>query len=227
MATTPATSEIPFRGFALAVLIFAATLTAVAVLYRPPSTAAHTRAAHLALNGNDVGTQDWRPSYSIPDTTGARRNPESFAGRALLLSFGYTHCPDACPTTLARLAQVRRLLGTNADQVQVVFVTIDPARDKAALLQGYVREFDPSFVALRGNDEETDATATAFHADYHLLQEGKKIFVEHTVDTYLVDPKGRVRVVLPYQLTARQVADDVLVVLREAGLCAAATPARA
>jgi protein SCO1/2 len=227
MTTTPATTEIPHRGLAVAALLAAAALTAVAVLYRPPAAARHSLAAPLALHGTDVSRQDWRPGYSIPDTAGVRRTPASFTGRVLLLSFGYTHCPDACPTTLARLAQVRQLLGANAGQVQVVFVTIDPARDKAALLQAYVREFDPGFIALRGNDDETDATATAFRADYHLLQQGKKIYVEHTVDTYLVDPTGRVRVVLPYQLTARQVADDVLAVLRDAGLCSAATPAQA
>lgn len=161
------------------------------------------------LNGRDVSAQRWTAGFSLLDTAGRRRTLADFRDKTVLLAFGYTRCPDACPTTLARLARVRELLGPDAPQVQVIFVTIDPERDSAALLDNYMRAFDPSFVALRGSASETDAAAQAFHANYQLLQYGKETLVEHTVDTYLVDAGARVREVLPYQLSADEVAADV------------------
>lgn len=189
-----------------------------ASLYPPTASWLRTLGSE-PLHGRDVTSEQWPVAFSLLDTNGQRRTLADFRGRAVLLAFGYTRCPDACPTTLARLAQVRRLLGTDADKVQILFVSIDPERDSAALLASYLGAFDPSFIALRGNDRETDAATRAFHADYHIVQYGKEVLVEHTVDTYLIDPRGRVRDVLPYDLTAQDVAQDVHSVLRESGLC--------
>ena len=171
------------------------------------------------LHGRDVAAQGWQGSFSLLDAQGRRRTLADFAGRVLLVDFGYTHCPDACPTTLSRAARVRQLLGRDADKVQVVFITIDPKRDGAQMLADYVAQFDPSIVALRGTEAETNAAAQAFHAEYHIIPHGQEVLVEHTVDTYLVDPNGQVRAVLPFDLSAEDVARDVQAALREAGLC--------
>jgi protein SCO1/2 len=171
------------------------------------------------FRGRDVGLQDWHGAFSLLDTSGKRRTLRDFGGKVVLLAFGYTRCPDACPTTLLRLAKARQLLEEDADKVQVLFVTIDPERDGAQMLESYVHTFDPTFVGLRGNEAETDAATDAFHADYRIMQHGKDVLVEHTVDTYLIDPVGRVRVVLPYSLSAEDVANDVHTVLRDSGLC--------
>jgi len=158
-------------------------------------------------------------AFSLMDTSGRRRTLADFSGKVVLLAFGYTHCPDACPTTLARMAKVRQLLGADAAKVQVLFVTIDPERDDATLLENYVHAFDPSFIGLRGSDAETDSAARAFQADYNIIPHGKDVLVEHTVDTYLIDPIGAIRVVFPYSQPAEEMAQDVHAALREAGLC--------
>lgn len=192
---------------ALCFLMVAGGATAYRLADKPP----------LVLNGKNVGPKDWRAAFSLLDPSGRRRTPGDFPGKALLVAFGYTRCPDACPTTLARLARVRQLLGADASRLQVIFITIDPERDTPELLGNYMQAFDPTFVALRGNDAETDAAAHAFHADYSLVQHGNDVLVEHTVDTYLVDSGGRIRDVLGYYLTADEVAQDVRAVLAAAG----------
>jgi protein SCO1/2 len=194
-------------------------LLLVAAMQYPPSAAWLRSVDRPKYFGKEVAAQDSRVSFSLTDSSGRRRSLTDFRGKVVLLTFGYTHCPDACPTTLARLAQVRQLLGADAANVQVLFVTIDPERDSAQLLGDYVHTFDPTFVALRGTESETDSAAGSFHAEYRLFERGKEVLVEHTVDTYLLDPKGRVRVILPYDLSAADAERDVHSILREAGLC--------
>jgi protein SCO1/2 len=166
------------------------------------------------LHGRDASAHVWKGDFSLVDTAGKRRTLADFQGKMVLLAFGYTRCPDACPTTLARLARVRQILGVDAGRLQVLFVTIDPERDTAQLLDSYVKAFDPSFIALRGNERETDAATRAFNAEYQITQYGKDVLVDHTVDTYLVDPAGQVREVLFYRLSAEDVAEDVHWALR-------------
>ena len=122
-----------------------------------------------------------------------------------------------CPTTLAKFAQVRRLLGTQADRVQAIFVTIDPERDTAELLRNYVPAFDPSFLGLRGTEAQTDAVTRAYHANYQILDYRGSVLVDHTASTYVIDAQGRVRLVTPYDQSARELADDVAALLRSDG----------
>ncbi len=189
-----------------------------AVLAYPPTASWLRSLERSPLHGQDVSSQGWNASFSLLDSSGRRRTVSDYSGKIVLLAFGYTHCPDACPTTLARLAKVRQLLGGNAGKLQVLFVTIDPERDSAQLLDTYVRNFDPTFIALRGSESETDAATGAFHAEYQILQHGQDILVEHTVDTYLIGPQGRVRVVLPFDASAEDVAQDVHSAMRDTGL---------
>jgi protein SCO1/2 len=189
-------------------------LFAVAVSTPPTASWLH-RFGRRPLNGRDLGEPGWPAAFDLQDTQGRRRTAADLRGRVALVTFGYTHCPDTCPTTLLRLAEVRKLLGKEADKVQVVFITIDPDRDSASLLGEYVGAFDSSFWALRGNSSQVDAAARAFHAEYHVSREGRDVLVEHTVDVFLVTPRGWIRDVLPPYLAAKQVADDVLAELRD------------
>jgi len=200
------------RLFAVAVpLVAVAAIAALAALTPALSWLGSDRAAHF--HGRDVTGQNWGAQFTLTDPAGHRVSLADEKGKAVLLAFGYTHCPDACPTTLARLAEVRHLLGGDAPRVQVLFVTVDPERDKGPILGRYVSAFDPTFIGLSGSEDETDAVATAFHADYGITKYQGEILVEHSVDTYLIDPSGRTRDVIPYSLAAREVADDVRLVL--------------
>ncbi len=201
---------------AVAVVVAVAILVAVA-LSGPRAASWLHRLDRQPLNGRDLGTPGWPAAFDLQDVEGRERTAADLEGRVALVTFGYTHCPDTCPTTLLRLAEVRRLLGQESARVQVVFVTIDPERDGAGLLGDYVKAFDPSFWALRGSPSKTAAAADAFHAEYHVSHQDREILVEHTVDVFLVDPRGRIRDVLPPYLKARQVADDVKAVLRDSG----------
>jgi protein SCO1/2 len=200
------------RIFAVAVPVVAvAAIAGLAALNPALSWLGPAPALHF--HGRDVTAQNWDARFTLTDPAGHRVSLADQKGKAVLLAFGYTHCPDACPTTLARLAEVRRLMGADAQRVQVLFVTVDPDRDTGPMLGRYVKAFDPTFIGLRGSDAETDAVATAFHADYGIMKYQGEILVEHSVETYLIDPSGHTRVVIPYTLAAREVADDVRSVL--------------
>jgi protein SCO1/2 len=209
----------PQRRWLLTLASFVVVMVLLAVaLSTPPAASWLQRFGRRPLNGRDLGEPGWPAAFDLQDVEGRERTAADLRGRVALVAFGYTHCPDTCPATLARLAAVRRLLGKDAEKVQVVFITIDPERDDALLLGNYVGAFDASFWALRGSSSQIDATARAFHAEYHLSREGSEVLVEHTVDVFLVNPQGSIRDVLPPYLTAKQVADDVHAELREASL---------
>jgi protein SCO1/2 len=194
-------------------------LLLAAALSYPPIAQWVREIDKVPIYGRDVSDQDWHGSFSLLDVGGNRRDLGQFGGRAVLVAFGYTHCPDACPTTLMRLAKVRQLLGAQAEKVQVLFITIDPQRDTSELVDNYVHAFDPSFIALRGTEEETAAAARAFHAEFRRIPYGSDVVVEHTVDTFLLDAQGRLRDVLPYDLTAEEVTQDVRIVLGAPNRC--------
>jgi protein SCO1/2 len=200
------------RLFAVvAPLVAAAAIAGLAALTPALSWLGPEAAVHF--HGRDVTTQHWGAAFTLTDPAGHRVSLADERGKAVLLAFGYTHCPDACPTTLARLAEVRHLMGGDAQRVQVLFVTVDPERDTGPMLGRYVTAFDPTFIGLRGSDDETDAVATAFHADYEITEYQGETLVGHSVETYLIDPTGRTRVVIPHTLSAREIADDVRSVL--------------
>jgi protein SCO1/2 len=193
----------------------AVMLIAGLVVSMPPAASWLHHFGRQPRNGQDLGKPGWPAAFDLKDAKDRERTPADLRGRVGLVTFGYTHCPDTCPATLARLAAVMRLIGRDADKVQVVFITIDPERDDALLLGNYVGAFDASFWALRGDALRTEAAARAFHAEFNVAREGAEIRVEHTVDVFLVDPHGAIREILPPYLTATQVADDVRAALRE------------
>ena len=172
-------------------------------------------AAPSVFHGRDIGSENWNAAFALSDMAGRSRTLDEFRGKIVLIAFGYTHCPDVCPTTLAKFAEVRRLLGADGGRVQALFVTIDPERDTAELLRAYVPAFDPSFIGLRGTEVQTDAITRALHANYQIVDNHGEILVDHTASTYILDARGRPRVVTPYDQPAGVLAEDVRALLRE------------
>jgi protein SCO1/2 len=137
-------------------------------------------------------------------------------GKVVVLFFGYTFCPDVCPTTMVRLGQAMELLGKDADRVQVVMITVDPARDTPERLAEYARAFHPSFIGLSGTQEEIDAVASAYGI-YHAKAEGSAAtgyLVDHTATTTVLDRRGGVRLLWPFDVPAEGLASDLKVLLR-------------
>jgi len=155
-----------------------------------------------------------RPAVPLAPLSLARHDGDRFAsadtlGRVSLVAFGYSHCPDVCPLTLAQLAQVRRLIGPDEGRLDVYFVTVDPARDSPARLREYLANF-PGVVGLRGTDEEQAAALAAFGAVAQ-RHEGARFgdyAMDHTALTYLVDPAGRLRLVYPYPPAPADIVAD-------------------
>ena len=139
-------------------------------------------------------------SYTLPDQNGTLRTPGDFQGKVVAVFFGYTQCPDVCPTALAELAQVKQALGPDGARVQGVFVTVDPERDTPEKLKTYMTAFDPSFVALRGTPAQTEAIAKSFKAYYKKVPgaDADSYTVDHTAGSYVFDPQGRLRLFVRY-----------------------------
>lgn len=142
-----------------------------------------------------TGNKQFGSDFSLPDTTGKTRTLADFKGKAVVLFFGYTHCPDVCPTTLAELSQAMQQLGDKSKDVQVVMVTVDPARDTPDLLGQYVKAFNPSYIALRPDDAQLQKVAKDFRV-YYAKAAGKTpadYTMDHTAASYVFDKDGKLR----------------------------------
>ena len=122
----------------------------------------------------DLTGADYAKDFALPDQNGQVRSLKDFAGKVVVVFFGFTQCPDVCPASMAELAQIKQSLGADGDKLQAVFVTIDPERDTPEILKSYMASFDPAFVALRGTLEQTQATAKEFKV-YFAKVPGKAI----------------------------------------------------
>jgi protein SCO1/2 len=165
----------------------------------------------------DITGAEYAKDLSLTDIDGRARTLANFRGKVTLVFFGYTQCPDVCPTTLAELAAVKKSLGADGQRVQGVFVTVDPQRDTVEVLKAYMASFDPSFVALRGNDEQTQAAARSFKVFYAQVP-GKtegSYTVDHTAGTFVFDPAGRVRLFVRYGTGADALTHDLKLLLAE------------
>ena len=163
----------------------------------------------------DITGADYARDFALPDADGRMRSIKDFAGKAVVVFFGYTQCPDVCPTTLTEIAEAKRLLGPDGSKVEGVFITVDPERDKPELLKAYVANFGADFVALRGNAEQTAAVAKDFKVFYKRV-EGKapgSYFMEHTAASYVYDPQGKLRLYSRYGSGAQALADDLKLLL--------------
>jgi protein SCO1/2 len=161
----------------------------------------------------DITGANYANDFSLTDHTGARRTLADYRGKVVVIFFGYTQCPDVCPTTLAQMAEVRKALGKDAGQLQVLFVTIDPQRDTQAVLAQYVPGFDPTFVGLLGTPEETAKTAKQFKVFYQKVPGPTETSytMDHTAGSYVIDKTGHPRLFLKHN----QGIDPIVADLRQ------------
>jgi protein SCO1/2 len=163
----------------------------------------------------DITGADYGKSLELPDTSGRVRRLEDFRGKAVVLFFGFTHCPDVCPTTLADIAGVMKGLGADAERVQVLFVSVDPERDTAELLDKYVRAFDPRIVALRGDLASTQRVAKEFKIYFEKRKQGDGYTVDHSAQSYVLDTQGRLRLLVRHDRLAQDLPEDLRAILKQ------------
>jgi protein SCO1 len=157
----------------------------------------------------DLTGAEYARDLRLQDPQGRWRTLSEFKGRVVLLFFGFTQCPDVCPTALARAVEVMRLLGDDATRLQVIFVSVDPERDSAELLREYTAAFHPSFLGLRGDLDTTAAVARDFKVFYRKVPTGSSYTLDHTALSYAYDPAGRLRLAIRHEAPATDVAADL------------------
>lgn len=168
------------------------------------------------FNSIDITGADYAKDFTLTDHYGQRRSLSDFKGKVVVLFFGYTQCPDVCPTTMTELVQVKHLLGADADKLQGVFVTVDPARDTAELLKAYMVNFDPTFVAFVPTAQELVDVAKHFKI-YYKKQEGPtptSYTMDHSAGSYVFDTQGHVRLYSRYGSGAQVLAQDIETLLK-------------
>lgn len=154
------------------------------------------------------------PDFKLFDPAGNQKRLSDYRGKVVVLFFGFTHCPEICPTTLSDLSRVMKQLGSEADNVQVLFITIDPDRDTADVLAKFVPYFHPSFVGLRGDAEATAQAAQAFAVNYEKHEEKDSYTMDHTDSVYLIGKDGRTVLMSRYGQLTDLLAEDIKVLLQ-------------
>lgn len=164
-----------------------------------------------SFHGVDITGADYGRKLALPDATGKDRTLADFKGKVSVVFFGYTQCPDVCPTTMGELALIKRALGADGDRLQGIFVTVDPARDTPEVLKAYLAAFDPSFVGLRGSPEQVAAAAREFKVFYAKVPGTTpgSYTMDHTAGTYVIDAKGNLRLFERYGMPAEQLQSDL------------------
>jgi len=159
----------------------------------------------------DITGADYGKNFALVDHNGQLRHLSDFAGKVVVVFFGYTQCPDVCPTTLAELAEVKKLLGKDGDRLQALFVTVDPERDTAALLKDYMGNFDPSFLALRPTPEALPGVAKDFKIYYKKVtgSSSSSYTMDHSAGSYVFDTQGQLRLFTRYGSGATVLAADL------------------
>ena len=170
--------------------------------------------ARPTFRSTDITGVDYGRTLALEDPSGKTRRLEEFRGKAVVVFFGFTQCPDVCPTTLADLAQVMKSLGAEADRVQVLFVTVDPERDTPKLLSEYMGAFDARFIALRGDAEATRKAAQEFKIFYEKRKQGSSYTVDHSAQSYVIDPQGRLRLLVRQDRIGQDLAEDLRQILK-------------
>ncbi|TZG11727.1 SCO family protein [Comamonas thiooxydans] len=167
------------------------------------------------FQGVDVTGADYAKDIPLTDVHGKKRSLKDFSGKVVAVFFGYTQCPDVCPTTLQELLEVKQALGADGDKLQAVFVSLDPERDTPEVLKAYLANFDESFVGLSGTVEEIAAVAKDFKIFFKKVP-GKvdgTYTLDHSAGTYLFDPQGRLRVYERYGAGPQLLTQDVKALL--------------
>jgi protein SCO1 len=196
-----------------------ATLSVAVLLGLAGCERAGTPAGFKAI---DITGASYASGFALPDAQGQIRRLSDFQGRLVVVFFGFTQCPDVCPTTMQELAEVKRTLGADGDKVVGVFVTVDPERDTPEVLGPYVQAFSPDFVALRGSLDETQALAKEFKVFFRkvpgkLAADGKSTgyTMDHTAGSFVFDTKGRIRLFTRYGTGGEALLHDLRLLLAE------------
>lgn len=170
----------------------------------------------LSFSSVDVTGADYGKSFELSDHNGQVRHLTDFAGKVLVMFFGYTQCPDVCPATMIELAQVKKLLGADGDRLQALFVTLDPERDTPELLQAYMVNFDPMFLALRPTPEQLPVLAKDFKIYYKKVagKTADSYTMDHSAGSYIFDTKGQIRLFTRYGSGAPVLAADIALLLK-------------
>lgn len=166
------------------------------------------------FKASDVTAKYAHADFHLFDAAGQPRSLANYSDKVVVLFFGYTHCPDVCPTTLADLAQVMKQLGPDAEKVQVIFITLDPQRDTRELLAQYPPAFYPTFVGLSGDEQATAQAAKAFNVVYQ-RQEGKNgnYTLDHSAGSYLIAPGGKYVLLAPFAQPVTVLLQDIKLLL--------------
>jgi len=180
---------------------------------------ASTGAGRMQFHALDITGAEYAQGFDLVDFNGQPRTLADFKGKVVVLFFGYTQCPDVCPTTMTELAQVKQLLGADGDKVQGLFVSIDPERDTPVILKEYMHNFDPSFLGLyAGSPEKLAALAKDFKVYYKKVdgQTPTSYTMDHTAASFVYDPQGRLRLYVRYGIGAQTLADDLKLLIQGA-----------
>lgn len=168
-----------------------------------------------AFRGSDISGTKLGQQWKLTDMNGQARDQSSFVGKVQLVFFGFAQCPDVCPTSLSELSEAMKLLGPDADRVQVLLVTVDPERDTPDLLRQYLSAFDPRFLGLTGTPEQVRQAASSFKAFYSKVpRPGGDYTMDHSASFYLLDRNGEARVLLSNNMGAAAIAHDIKALLK-------------
>ncbi len=172
---------------------------------------------HAAFNAIDVTGADYAKDFELTDHNGQVRHLGDFKGKVVVMFFGYTQCPDVCPTTMAELAEVKKALGKDGERLQGLFVTVDPQRDTPELLKAYMANFDPTFLALRTTPEQLVALAKDYKV-YYKKVDGKtatSYTMDHSAGSYIYDTQGRLRLFTRYGSGPAALTSDIQLLLKQ------------
>ena len=170
-----------------------------------------------AFSAIDLTGADYARDFALTDHLGQPRSLKDFAGKVVVLFFGYTQCPDVCPTAMAELAEVKKLLGKDGERLQGLFVTVDPQRDTPEVLKAYMGNFDPSFLALYTTPEKLEALAKDYKV-YYKKVDGKtptSYSMDHSAGSYVYDAQGKLRLYARYGSGAQPLAADIKLLLQQ------------
>ncbi|EAV46907.1 MAG: SCO family protein [Nitrosomonadales bacterium] len=165
--------------------------------------------AEFQFNGSDISQANLNPSFELLSHTGEIRKNTDFRGSVVAIFFGFTHCPDICPTTMQELKYIRESLGKQGDDLQVLFITLDPERDGQSLLSSYVPSFDKSFIGLTGSQEDIDSVASQYKIFHMKVGDGDSYTIDHSSGIYLIDKVGKIRVRHPYGSEVENIIKDI------------------
>lgn len=169
----------------------------------------------VQFNAMDVTNAPWGQNYALPNLEGKTVTPQDFKGKIVAIYFGFMFCPDACPTHLLKMNEVKKLLGNQGNLIQTVFITVDPERDTPEKLKPYLESFDPNIVGLRGTLAQTEAVAKDFRVFYRKVdtkdssKDPMAYTIDHTLFTYVYDTDAKLRLVIPHDLPADKIASDI------------------